>query len=317
MELDGVRAAVAATTVVVATFVPARLARADVHVERSASAGSCPDPEEFVRLMGAGGTDDVESSDITVRFERTTEGFRSSVRVSGGPPRSLVDDAPSCDGLAEATALAVKLALDLEAARPPAVVRPPDTAPPPAPADGAPAPAVRARPRTLGELSLSGVVALGLASPVATGVRAGAAVVLDRQAHWTLGLGGMVLPAQSTDIAEGTVDVSVQGGGLEGCGRAPIGRSVLLALCARAEGLRIAGASRGFERTDRQARASLTGTLLGRARATVAGPVAVFAELGVTVPFVRQRFAIDTLGLVYDPPPAAGATGIGVAIDFE
>ncbi|MBX3201773.1 MAG: hypothetical protein KF894_26790 [Labilithrix sp.] len=319
MEVGGVRSACAAATIVAATLGTTRLAHADIQVERSASADACPDAEAFLQLIRARGDDGggATSTDITVRFERTTDGFRSSVRVADGPPRSLVDDAPSCDGLAEATALAVKLTLDLDAARPSAVKSTPDATPKPPPPAGDLPPVAEARPRTLGELSLSGVVAVGLASPVAAGARAGAAVVLDRRGHWTLGLGGLVLPAQSTDIADGTVHVSVQGGGLEACGRAPIGQAALLALCGRAEALRIAGESRGFDRTERQARATFTSAGLARARARVAGPIAVFLELGVIVPLVRQRFAIDTVGVVYDPPLVAGAAGIGAVVDFE
>ena len=35
------------------------------------------------------------------------------------------------------------------------------------------------------------------------------------------------------------------------------------------------------------------------------------------VPFVRERFSIDTVAVVYDPPVLAAATGIGVLVDFE
>ena len=214
----------------------------------------------------------------------------------------------------------MKLALDLAATRPRAPVNPPpEPAPitPPTSAAPAPEPAEGRRGRALGELSVSGVVAFGLVSPIASGVRAGAAVVLDEKERWTLGLSGIVLPAHTIDVGEGAVDMSLQGGGVEGCGRTRAGRSTFLALCGRLEGMRLTGESRGFDRTEQQARASVIGSLLARARTRVAGPVAVFVELGAMVPFVRQRFAIDTVGLVYDSPPVAAAAGIGMAVDFE
>jgi hypothetical protein len=111
--------------------------------------------------------------------------------------------------------------------------------------------------------------------------------------------------------------VSIAGGGIEGCGRLPIGRSLLLALCGRTEAMRLEGTARGFPRVEQHARPLFAGTLLGRARARIAGPVALFAEAGAVVPFVRDRFAIDTVGLVYDPPVVAATTGIGIVMDFE
>jgi hypothetical protein len=318
---DGLRVALVAVAAVSVTFGASRAAHADVRVERSADAESCPDPQSFrerVRDGGGASVSDSKSAEITVRFERVGDGYRSLVRVAEAEPRSLVDDAPNCDGLAEATALAVKLLLDLEAARPALVVGAPPKPAPVAPvSEPVPARPAEPRVRTLGELSVSGMLSFGLVSPVASGLRAGAAVVLDSHERWTLGLTGLVLPASAMDIGEGTVHVSLQGGGVEGCRRARVGRSVLLALCSRFEAMRFEGESRGFDRTERQARGSLSGSLLARARTRVAGPVAVFVELGGIVPFLRQRFTIDTIGFVYDPPPAAGTAGIGLAFDFE
>jgi hypothetical protein len=317
----GARAAIGAIVALVVMIRSPRVARADVHVERAEGADACPDTAALRdRIREVGPAVDAPTAEIKVRFERTKDGYRSSVQVSDGKYRSLVDNAPSCDGVAEATALAVKLALDLEAARPPApVVAPPveraSTSAKSEPASTSQVGKQRAAP--LGEISLSGVVAFGIASPVASGVRAGAAVVLDRRGHWTLGLTGLTLPAQSKSVGKGSVDLSVQGAGVEGCGRSQFGRSVLIALCGRVEAMRLEGEARGFDRSENHAKAMVGGTLLGRARATVAGPIAVFVEAGALAPFVRQRFSIDTVGVIYDPPVVAVATGIGIAVDFE
>jgi len=56
---------------------------------------------------------------------------------------------------------------------------------------------------------------------------------------------------------------------------------------------------------------------LGRARAKVAGPIALFAEAGVVLPIVRERFSIDTVGVVYEAPVLGATTGIGAVVDFE
>jgi hypothetical protein len=310
----------AITTIVVLAL--CSTARADFQVERSEGAGSCPDPTAFTeRLRERGGpADGAAIANIRVRFEHTPKGYRSSVQVAGGKPRSLVDDTPSCDGLAEATALAVKLALDLDAARSIAPVRAPPTehAPEDRPREKSrPAPIDEPIAASLGDISLASVVAFGIATPVAPGVRAGAAMVLDRRERWSLGLTGLFLPSQSRIIGEGAVDLSVQGGGVEGCGRARAGRSLLLALCGRLEMMRVEGDARGFTRSESHARALPASTVLGRARARVAGPLVTFAEVGAIAPFFRHRFSVDTVGVVYDPPVIGATVGIGVAIDFE
>ncbi|MBX3209992.1 MAG: hypothetical protein KF764_33490 [Labilithrix sp.] len=315
------RAILGALVVFAATLGSSGIAHAEVKVERSEGADSCPDAASFAEQVRDGGGEPASdtAADISVRFERTKQGYRSSVRVADGAYRAIVEDAPTCDGVAEAAALAVKLALDMEAARPVA------PAPTPSVVDAPVAPRRESVPTAhvdearapLGELSATGVVAFGIASPVAPGVRAGAAIALDRRGHWSLGLTGLLLPAQSRTLGEGTVDLSVQGGGLEGCGRSRVGRSVLLALCTRFEAMRLQAEARGFPRSEAHARPLFGGTLLGRARAKVAGPVAVFVEVGALVPLVRQRFSIDTVGLVYDPPVLAATTGIGLAVDFE
>lgn len=294
------------------TLGASRTARADLRVERSDGADSCPDTASFAnRMRDAGAAEPaIATREITVRFEHAANGYRSSVSTADGKHRSLADDAPNCDGLADATVLAVKLALDLEAA--PAIT----AAPPPEVADPGPTASVLRRAAPFAEISASGVVAFGLASPVAAGVRAGAGLVLG-QGRWSIGITGLVLPSQTRNVGEGTVGVSVLGGGIEGCGRLPIGRSLLLALCGRAEAMSLDGNAHGFARAENHARPLFAGTLLGRARARVAGPVALFIEAGAVVPFARERFAIDTVGVVYDPPVVAAATGIGILVDFE
>lgn len=288
-----------------------------MHVERAEGADACPDAAAFAkRMREAGDLPDLGTRSIEVRFERSDAGLRSSVRMPDGSRRSFTDDGPSCDGLADATALAVRLALDLAPA--PAPASAPRVAAASAPeADDAPEPPPpRARRASSAEVSASGALVFGLASPTAAGVRAGGAFVFGDE-RWSLGITGLALPPRTQAVGDGTVRVSVLGGGLEGCRRAPLGRSVMLAVCGRVEAMRLAGRAEGFARSEERARPLFAGTLLGRARARVAGPLAVFVEAGAVVPFVRERFAIDQVGVVYDPPVVAGATGIGALVDFE
>ena len=308
----GLRLALGWGVALVMTLGASRAARADLHVERTEGADSCPDAVSFAHRVRDAGAEEpaMATRDIRVRFEHAANGYRSWVSTADGKHRSLADDAPNCDGLAEATVLAVKLALEVEPA--PAIA----PAPPTEVADVAPAASVPRRAVPFAEVSASGVVAFGLASPVAFGVRAGAGLVLG-QGRGSIGITGLVLPSQTRNVGEGTVDVSVLGGGVEGCGRLPTGRSVLLALCGRAEAMSLDGTAHGFARAENHTRPVFAGTLLGSARARVAGPLALFVEAGAVVPFARERFSIDTVGVVYDPPVVGAATGIGVLVDFE
>lgn len=291
-----------------------RTARADIPIERSDGADSCPDTVAFAKRMREAGAEEpaMATSGVTVRFEHAGNRYRSWVSMQGGKRRSLADDAPSCDGLAEATVLAVKLALELEAPTAVASAPPPEVdvheIPPEAP--------VAHHPASIPEVSASGVLAFGVASPIAAGVRGGAALVLG-EGRWSIGVTGLVLPSQTRNVREGTVNVSVLGGGLEGCGRMPVGRSLLLALCGRLEAMSLEGSADGFARSETHARPLFAGTILGRGRARIRGPFALFVEAGALVPFARERFEIDTVGVVYDPPVVAAATGIGILVDFE
>ena len=308
---------VLAIVALVAMVVVPRPARAEVRVERSDGADSCPDSVSFAtRMRDGAAAPEPRARSVTVRFERTARGYRSSVLTSDGMQRSLTDEASSCDGLAEATLLAVKLALDLSEADAPALAPAPAIVPAAEPLRAAPVPAA-ARRSTLGlEILAGGILAFGIGSPVAPGVRGGAALTLG-EGRWSIGLTGLVLPAQTHDVGEGTVDVSVAGGGMEGCGRARVAHSLLLALCGRAEVMSIAGSAHGFARAEEHARPLFAGTLLGRARARIAGPIAAFVEAGAVLPIVRERFEIDRVGVVYDPPLVSGTAGIGVLVDFE
>lgn len=304
----GLRGAVGSVVTLGVMLASTGTARAELSVERSDGADSCPDTASFAERVRDGAAEST-ASEITVRFEHTGSGFRSWVLMAGGKRRSLADDAPTCDGLAEATVLAVKLALDLD--REPAIA--PPAAPPPAETVAA-APAKTETP--FAEASATGVLAFGLGTPFASGARAGGALVVAG-GRWSIGITGLVLPATTREIGGGTVDTSILGGGIEGCWRLPLGATFLVALCGRTEIMRLEGSAHGFARTEEHASPLVAATLLGRGRVRIAGPAALFVEAGAVLPFVRDRFAIDTVGVVYDPPIVAATTGIGVVVDFE
>jgi hypothetical protein len=304
----------------------ARSARAaEVHVERAEGAGTCPDAAAIeARVQDGAIGRDARTRAVTVTFERTTRGYRSTIRTPDGLQRSLADDATTCDGLAEATVLAVRLALEVPEPVPRGPVTtsanatPPSLAPSTPGRDRAPDEAPRtASKRAVGvEVLAAGAVAFGIGSPLAPGLRGGASLTFAA-GRWSAGLTGLVLPSQTRQVGLGEVDVLVAGGGVEACHRLRVARPVLVALCGRAEALMLSGTARGFATVEEHARPVFLGTLLARGQARLGGPVAAFAEGGVVAPVIRERFEIQGVGLVYDPPPVGATAAFGALVDFE
>jgi hypothetical protein len=134
---------------------------------RDDGAESCPPGRELAadvaQRLGRSPFDPAAPRAIEIRVERTATGFRSRVHVRGGDGstlgrRMLASDEPSCAPLFSATALAVALLIDPDAAlrepaRSPAVAEftEPEPPPPPPPAPPPPQPAAPApttdRPR--------------------------------------------------------------------------------------------------------------------------------------------------------------------------
>jgi hypothetical protein len=280
-------------------------ARADVHVQRSEDAPSCPDAAWVAERLAA---ESVSSdAEITVLFERIEGGHRAVVRSGDGRARTLTDDSADCAGLAEAAYLSVKLALETDPSPPARTVAVPNGT--------REEPSRVARPSLpVAEASLAGVMAVGLGRRATPGMRASASLLLGAS-RWSLGITGAVFPSQTSEVAGGTLSTSLAGGGIEGCRRASLG-SLGLALCSRFEAMRLVGSAAGFDRSESHARPLFVGSILGRAQHKL-GPIAAFVEVAAVAPVVRERFAIDTIGVVYESPIVAGAGGIGVALDFE
>jgi hypothetical protein len=305
---------------VIALAVPSQSKAASLRVERAAGAEACPDPASFETRAREGAT--VRDRDMTVRFQKTRNGYASAIRTSDGMTRALED--PTCDALADATLVVVRLALEDDSPSPPA----------PAPARGAedgraPATAVEdadgrdrpARdpsktPAASLEIAAGPAAASGLGGSFAPGVRVGAGWTFGGR-HWALGLTGLALAPQTHPVEQGSVEISVLGGGVEGCRRAATEReSFAVALCARAELFALAGAAQGFARNESHTRPLATAGLVLRGRAAIAGPLGWFAEMGAMVPLAREQFAIDGAGVIYDPPAVALAGATGPSLDF-
>lgn len=303
---------------------------AEIRVDRSKGAEACPDPAKFEARARESAKS--SSRDVDVRFARTRTGYASSIRTSDGMVRAIEDVA--CDALADATLVIVRLALDVESAPPetttttaaePVTASSQSPSLSPASSSAASASADRVEPspaanreRTNGiELLAGGAVAAGLGVSFGKGARVGAAWMFDHQ-RWSIGVTGLALAPETRSFENGTVEIGLLGGGLEGCGRTATTSGALAgALCARGEMFRLSGSANGFARNEEHARPLATMGFALRGKLRIARPLGAFAELAASVPLARERFAIDGAGIIYDPPIVAASAAAGLSVDFE
>jgi hypothetical protein len=280
---------------------------ADVVVERSEDAEPCPGPSAFRdRVLD---DDRGSSRTVRVRFERSEHGFIATVQTTEG--RRRLED-PSCDALAEATLVVVRLALDEVSSTPAEERSSADAGPTPPPQVPA-----AARRSSRVEVLAGGAAALGLGVPFAPGVRIAAGVAFA-DARLSAGLTGIYLPATTRSLPPGEVAIELLGGGAEACGRATTSsQSLGVALCARAELSRLQGTARGYGRNKERGRPLPTAGLVLRGVGRVLGPIGIFAEAAAVVPLARERFHIEGAGVVYDPPAVAATGAVGASVDFE
>lgn len=282
----------------------------EVQAERDANAEECPDPATFSARARHGAAEQ-DGRTVRVHFSRSNAQYVATITTSDGLARILVD--PSCDALAEAAAVIVQLALEGP--------REPQKAPAPAATTEAktdpPKDAV-IEPSTASPLAFEAMAGaafgLGLGSPSAVGARIGGALVIGD--HWTVGLTGLWLAPEMQSLTNGSVDIGVLGGGLDGCGRLTLGR-FRPGLCARAEAFRLEGSARGFSQNESHSRPLYTASVLARGDVRIAGPLGLFAEAGAVVPLGKERFEIQGVGLVYDQPAVAAAGTLGARMRFE
>lgn len=311
----------------IATALSARTASAaEIRVARDKGAEACPDPAKLEARARESATS--SSRDVDVRFARTSTGYASSIRTSDGMVRAIED--ASCDALADATLVIVRLALDVESAQPESATAPPPaklvesaktsttvaTAATVAPDRVEPSPAANDHRTNAVELLAGGAVAAGLGVSFGKGARIGAAWVFDP--HWSIGVTGLALAPETRTFEKGTVEIGLLGGGLEGCVRAATTAGAIAgALCARGEMFRLSGSANGFARNEEHARPLATMGLALRGKLRIARPLGAFAELATSVPLARERFAIDGAGIIYEPPVVAGSAAAGLSVDFE
>jgi hypothetical protein len=250
-----------------------------------------------------------------VQILKSDEGYTAIV-LAGGTSRQIADPGPSCASLSDALSLTLAILVDSDAP-PPA----PQPEPPPAPEPVAPvATLVPTPPRapvpTYGpRLFLSPHVALteGLSGSLVPAV----ALVNDLRVYRSLSVlaGFTWMPSQSVVLGPGQVEVQLMYGQIAPClsdwnilGRVRLGGCVQL----NVGGLR--GRASGYAENRETTRVWTSFGLSGLFDVRVIGPLYFSVRLGAFVNAPQEAFAIDDVGLAFDPPPVGILVGTGVGV---
>jgi hypothetical protein len=283
----------------------------DVHVERGAAAGDCPDApaltaliEEIERRPNAG----APAAPITpgvraaVTFERSPTGYRAALRLFGAREgeRTLTDTGPSCAALGRA--VAITLALSLESGTDPqAPVEKPIAPLPPTSPRGAPV-----------SVGISGGVALVTVG--APSLAAGIDVAVEMGRRLSIEGSGRHVLARASTLEPGEVRVSLDAAILRLCAvAAGVGRALQANVCAAGAAGVLHGEGVGYPSAGTAASAwvALGGGLDARWRVGARWRLSLGVE--ALVPLRQDTFSIENRGVAFSSGAVSWTTRLGVA----
>ena len=283
-------------------------------MSRTAAAQACPDKAELRaiveqvarRPLPAAGIAGPPGIEAEVRFERTEDRFRATVRLAGAKSgeRELTDTGPSCAPLAQAVAITLVLLAD----------HGPEVAAAPLPSPGVEVPVSRAGPWRAGRMALAGGAGLGLVGAPSPDFSVGMSA--ERWSGW--GFAGelfFVVP-QRTALPPGEVRVWLLAAAAGLCRAVGDSRRTLLLLCAGGAAGYLAGRgfgyptsqSNGFPWFAAGARTGLGGPIAGRLRWV--------GQAELLVPLRHQTFSVDNLGTAWESRPVGGRLDLGVEVSL-
>lgn len=320
----------------------ARVAGADLNVERSEGARDCPDEVALGRAVEQSVEHPLSGAlAVHVALDRSGNSYTARIRVTGtrSGVRNLRVAGPDCSGLADALAVTLALLLDPDAKlaaaegtdQPPVDTRESSDADEPRSADDRrtraqrPAatpsddPTLRSDPSwagepepgiiTQGDLALGPAVVLGLLPEAAGGLQAAARLTI---ALWAIELGGTWLATQALPFQQGRS--SNQAGFLQAgaCALAPFGDGWSAGGCAQAAIARLHVQGHDFD-TNRTAIESLWLAGAGvRLLGPLAGPLGWELRTDVLIPLGERSFSVDNLGLVWGTASVTGGASLGL-----
>jgi hypothetical protein len=237
---------------------------------------------------------------IAISFQRAASGYAATVHIGGarGGTRKLSNAGPGCRALADAVGMLLVLVLDSNG----------DDASAASPASAAPATATRAAAGAdrRADVAVGGGVAEGLVGGWSPAVGVGGALTYG---HLSARLGGLWLPAKSTELGPGRVEIGLAAVRLALCATAHRDRFQLgLGLCVQQQVGWLRG--RGVDYDDNHTANHLwlaTGVAI-----VVNGPLGRAAgwelETGIVRLLREERFVVGNLGTAFQSQPAAFMT---------
>jgi hypothetical protein len=271
-------------------------------VERGDGAEGCPDSEalasHIAQIRGRATGGDVA---YRVRFSREGAIFRAAVTVEPGDrARTFQSTDTTCDALANAVAVTLALLIDAAEASPPRPPSPPNAPPaPPAP----PAPAMeRTRPRPARRLamtaSLGGSAVVGVTAPIAAGIAGDAGLMTQR---FRVALGVLWTGSVRHSLDPGGIDEQLLAGRARLC-FAPTQGAWRADLCSGVLVGSMSATAQGYTRNDTRRR-SWVSIPLELAGSFWSGHLGAELGLSALLPVVRSDFSIDGLGVAYASAP--------------
>lgn len=252
-----------------------------------------------------------------VQILKSEEGYTAIV-LAGGKTRQIEDPGPTCTSLSDALTLTLAILVDADAApqAPPPEPPPPPPAPTPMPTFVPPPPPARPAPRYGPTLLLSPFI--GLSEGLSGSLVPAVVLVNDLRVYRPLSLlaGFTWMPSQDFPLGPGRVEVQLMYGQIAPClstwnlfeGRVRVGGCVQLNI----GGLR--GKAIGYPESREVTRPWASVGLTGLLDVLVVGPFYWSARLGGFVTATQESFAIDGLGVAFDPPPVGLLVGTGIGV---
>jgi hypothetical protein len=251
-----------------------------------------------------------------VQFARTGRAFSALLRSSadGSSLRSLQSAAADCGPLAQAVAVTLALLFDAEAAPDepapePAEVAPelsrepqPQEAPPPSAAA-----ALRPRQRQLG-VAVGAGIAQGVLRRWAPALLGEVAIAAD---PLRFALGAWWIPTHDSRLEPGIIELGLIAGSARVCYVAVRRPWLQVEGCSGLAIGAIDAAARGFENPQTKHRL-FTALPLEVAFGQASDHASWQVTAALLIPFTRQQFGIDGLGLVYDTPALAAMLALRV-----
>jgi hypothetical protein len=299
----------------------AEVAGASLVVEHSPAANDCPDAAQLasaVLKLGSPPASAREPLAIAVYFEARPDGYVARIEATGREQGERVLETPgtSCEALAQATAVALAILIDLLPAReaPPAAAPPKATAAPACAPSGPAPPPPALRPSFHLGLGLDWALAYGL-----LGSNFSAATDLAlRGSYGSVGfeLSGLTSTPHYELVAPGLIRLNLFAGQALGCFWLGEAERRAIGACAGLGLGSLTGHARGYDTDDSAARLWTAAIASLNARFPVSGRWGCVVALSALVPLRSQAFLVEPEGRGFHSAPAALALRFGSELRF-